>query len=104
MSDHPIRDPETDPKPEILTAEEATGAQRGTGMSKMLAVSLVLIVVAFAVIYFVFAPGLSTNKGAGGQSGIISHDQANSFNAPEPAPKPAPVNGVAGAADQPTPH
>ncbi len=90
--------------PEIVDEQSASQGRKGWGVRRVLAISLVLIVVVFGIIYAINAPGLSTHHGAGGQSGVVSHADANSFHAPEPAPKPAPANGVAGEANQPTPH
>lgn len=92
-------------EPRVVGEQEASQGRKGWGVRRVLVLSLVLIVVAFGVIYLVHAPGFSTNHGSGGQSGVTTHQEADSFHAPEPAPKPAPANGSAlSSSNQPTPH
>ncbi len=92
-------------EPQVVGEQNASQGRKGWGVSRILAVSLVLIVVAFFVIYLVHAPGFSSHHGSGGQSGVTNHQEANVFHAPEPAPKPAPANGTAlSSSNQPTPH
>ena len=104
MSDPHSHPADPDPAPEILTETEATQSVRGTGLFRVLAISLALVVVVLFGLYALNARRLSTNGGAGGQSGVTSHAQSDSFNAPEPAPKPDPANGTANSANTPTPH
>lgn len=93
------------PAPEVVSSREAAQGRRGTGVFRILLISLALIVIVFVVIYALYAPKLSTHHGAGGESGVTSHVEANTFHAPEPGPKPAPANGSAeSSSNQPTPH
>jgi hypothetical protein len=46
--------PNPDKQPIVASAVEARGAERGPTVRNVLVVSLVLVVAAFAVVYFIF--------------------------------------------------
>lgn len=98
MSD-PTTDRTPNSTPEVLTPREASQGRKGTGVLRILIISLVLVVIVLFGLFALHGTQLSTNHGAGGQSGIVSHAQANSFHAPEPAPKPNVANGTANSSN-----
>jgi hypothetical protein len=68
----------------VLTVTQARGALRGRHMAWVLGVSMVLIVVAFAVLWLGSASHLA---GAGGQTTADSKAAATGFKAPPPQPR-----------------
>lgn len=94
MSD-PTTDQSTAPAPEVVSQRDASQGRRGTGVFRILIVSLSLAVIVLFGLFALHGRRLSTNHGAGGQAGIVSHAQANVFHTPEPAPKPNVANGTA---------
>jgi hypothetical protein len=68
----------------VLTTTEARGASRGRHMAWVLGVSMVLIVVVFAVMWLGSATHLS---GTGGQTTADSKAAATGFKAPAPQPR-----------------
>ena len=72
------------------TTNNARQGVTGTGASKVLMVSLALVVVVLFGLYFLNHRALSTNQGAGGQSGTNNPAAAAQFHQAPPSPKQAP--------------
>lgn len=72
------------------TGVNAAQGRSGTQTFKVLVASLVLVVVVLFGLFFFALPRLSTNQGAGGQSGTNNPAVAAQFNTDTSAPKQAP--------------
>lgn len=85
-------DPVHNPAGDGIEVSDAAAAQGGTrtGMVKVLGASIALVVLILFGLYFFHLGPLSTNRGAGGQSGLTSQSQAEQFHAAPPSPKQAP--------------
>ena len=72
------------------TGNNAAQGRRGTHTLKVLIVSLVLVVGVLFGLYALNHRALSTNQGAGGQSGTNNPNAAAEFHTAPPSPKQAP--------------
>lgn len=72
------------------TGNNAAQGRRGTHTFKVLIASLVLVVVALFGLYALNHHSLSSNQGAGGQSGTNNPHAAAEFHQAPPSPKQAP--------------
>ena len=72
------------------TGVNAAQGRRGTHTLKVLLASLVLVVIALFGLYALNHRALSTNQGAGGQSGTNNPHAAAEFHTAPPSPKQAP--------------
>lgn len=72
------------------TGNNAAQGRRGTHTLKVLIASLGLVVVVLFGLYFANHHALSTNQGAGGQSGTNNPNAAAEFHQAPPSPKQAP--------------
>lgn len=72
------------------TGNNAAQGRRGKHVFIILVVSLALVVVALFGVFFLNLGPLSTNQGAGGQSGTNNPNAAAQFHTAPPSPKQAP--------------
>ena len=72
------------------TSSNARQGVTGTGASRVLLISLALVVVVLFGLYFLNHHALSTNQGAGGQSGTNNPAAAAAFHQAPPTHKQAP--------------
>ena len=85
-----MSDPMRDGDAVETTGDNAAQGRGGTHTFKVLIASLVLVVIALFGLFFFALPRLSTNQGAGGQSGTNNAKAAAMFNTDTSAPKQAP--------------
>lgn len=71
-----------------VSGRQAAQGRSGSRTFVILIVSTLLIVVAMFGIYFLHLGALSTHKGAGPESGVTNHTEADMFHTPPPSPKP----------------
>ena len=102
MSDPNSPFPQTDAAGDGVETTRNNAAQGRWGKHTfiVLIVSLSLVVLALFGIYFANLPRLSTNQGAGGQSGTNSAANAAKFNTAPPSPKQAPPGAPSTAGGQ----
>jgi hypothetical protein len=72
------------------TGNNAAQGRTGTHTFKVLIASLILVVLVLFGLFFFALPHLSSNQGAGGQSGTNNPAAAAMFNTDTSAPKQAP--------------